>query len=272
MRATEMIEERVAELKTIIDGNDGANAADARFSRAVDELLRSVYDGIGEIHCIPARALFDLFVIKVLYVERGSRHAGVVDYLGGMLATYVDVRELFPPDEHGRPRQMYFSDMLDPDRPPMVGGNIFDSYRKYADSALFLSGVFPARTRRSRPGGRTAMRRRPAPMVDREYCISTGKAMYRMAARDAHADCTHAPDTLGKLADHFEVYVDALNEMSERYVLGFDARLNTERMLDGYNGWRSVGVGGLVDEARRFAEILDIDPRRFARPDDRSPA
>jgi hypothetical protein len=263
MRSTVMIEERVAELKTIIDGNDGSNAADARFAHAVDELLRSVYDGIGEIRCIPARTLFDLFVIKVLYVERRSRHADVVDYLGGMLAAYVDVRELFPPDERGRPRQMYFSDMLDPDRPPTTGGNVFEAYRKYADSALFLSGVFPARTRRSRPGGRTALRRRAAPMVDRQYCIATGAAMYRMAARDAHADCAHAPGTLGKLADHFEVYVDALNEMSERYVLGFDSRMIADKMLDGYNAWRASGDASQLGDARRFAEMLAIDPERL---------
>ena len=96
-----MIEERVRELKTIIDNNDGHNAADASFARAVDDLVHSVYDNIGEVRCIPARTLFDLFVIKVLYVQRGSRHADVIDYLGALLATFVDVRELFPQDERG---------------------------------------------------------------------------------------------------------------------------------------------------------------------------
>lgn len=259
-----MIEERVRELKTIIDTNDGHNAADASFARAVDDLVHSVYDNIGEVRCIPARTLFDLFVIKVLYVQRGSRHADVIDYLGALLATFVDVRELFPPDEQGRPRQVYFSDMLDPQRSPMAVDNIFDGYRKYADSALFLSGMFPARARRSRPSASTPLRRRAAPTIDTEYYVSTGKTMYRMAARDDHAACAHQPDTLGKLADHFEVYVDALNEMSERYVLGFDTKLIADRMLDGYNAYRASGDSAHLDEARRFARILAVDPARLA--------
>lgn len=261
-----MIEERVAELKTIIDGNDGTNAADARFSRAVDDLLRAFYAGINGVQCIPARAMFDLFVIKVLYVERKSRHADVIEYLGALLTACIDARELFPPDDQGRPRQMYFSDLLDPDRPPTGAGNVFDAYRKYADSALVLSGIFPGRSRRARPGTRSALRRRAAPMVDAAYCVSTGKTMYRMAARDAHADCAHGPATLGKLADHFEVYVEALNDLSERYVLGFDATLIADHMLDGYNLWRASGDPRALDDARRFAELLAIDPDRLPGP------
>jgi hypothetical protein len=264
MRHNVMIEERVRELKTIIDNNDGHNAADATFARAVDDLVHSVYDNIGEVRCIPARTLFDLFVIKVLYVQRQSRHADVIDYLGALLATFVDVRELFPPDEQGKPRQVYFSDMLDPERQPMGCDNVFDAYRKYADSALFLSGMFPGRVRRSRPGARTALRRRSAPMIDTAYYVSTGKTMYRMAARDGHAECAHAPVTLGKLADHFEIYVDALNEMSERYVLGFDMKLIADRMLDGYNAYRTSGDSVHLDEARRFAQLIAVDPERLA--------
>ena len=100
-------------------------------------------------------------------------------------------------------------------------------------------------------------------MVDTQYYVTTGKTMYRMAARDDHAECAHQPDTLGKLADHFEVYVDALNEMSERYVLGFDMKLIADKMLDGYNAYRASGDGAHLDEARRFAQILAVDPSRL---------
>ena len=258
-----MIEERVRELKTIIEDNDGHNAADGRFARAVDEMVRAVYDDIGEVSCLPARTLFDLFVIKVLYVQRHSRHADVIDYLGALLTTFVDVRELFPEDEQGRPRQLYFSDMLDPERRPTGIDNVFDAYRKYADSALFLSGMFPERAQRTRPSSPSVLRRETTPMVDTAYYVSTGKAMYRMAARDDHAACPHAAVTLGKLADHFEIYVDALNEMSERYVMGFDMRLIADRMLDGYNAYRKSGDGKHLSQARRFAEILSVDPRRL---------
>jgi hypothetical protein len=44
-----MIEDRVRELKEIIASNDGHNAADARFARAVDELVSAAYDDIGRM-------------------------------------------------------------------------------------------------------------------------------------------------------------------------------------------------------------------------------
>jgi hypothetical protein len=258
-----MLEERVRELKQIIAGNDGHNAADRDFVRAVDETIGAVYDDIGEIRQLSTRALFDLFVIKVLYVGRHSRHADVIEYLGGLLDSYLFTRALYPAGEDGRPRTLYFSDMLDDEKRPQDVPNVFDAYRRYADSALFLSGVFPdaaGRRRRSQPG---ALRRRSAPMVDAAYYATTGKAMYRMAARDAHSDCEHQPDTLTKLADHFDVYVDALNEMSARYLMGFDAGLIADKMLDAFNRHRATGGSRALHDAGRYAALLDVTADDF---------
>jgi hypothetical protein len=256
-----VIEARVRELKEVIAGHDGENAADRRFVRAVDELIAAVYDEIGTPKAIASRALFDLFVIKVLYVGRHSRHADVIEYLGAMLDRYLDVRELFPPDEHGRPRQVYFSDMLDPERRPLGVTNVFEAYRRYADSALFLAGVF--RPVRRRPSAKSALRRRAARAVDAAYFVSTGRTAYRMAARDDHADCEHEPRTLARLAEGFEVYVDALNEMSDRYLLGFDLQLIGDKMLDAFNRHRETGDARHLDDARRYAEILRIERGHF---------
>lgn len=257
-----MIEDSVRELKEIIAHNDGHNAADARFARAVDELVSAVYDDIGEVSALSARTLFDLFVIKVLYVGRHSVDAGVIDYLGALLETCLLATEVFPPGADGRPRRMYFSDMLDEEKHPPGVASVFEAYRKYADGALFLSGVFPS-SLRPRPSGATPLRRRAAPGVDAAYYVTTGKAMYRMAARDDHATCTHQPDTLFKLADHFEVYVDALNEMSERYIMGFDLQLIADKMLDGFNHHRASGGEQHLAAARRYAAILGIDGEQF---------
>ena len=139
-----MIEDSVRELKEIIATNDGHNAADRRFARAVDDLVSAVYDDIGEVTALSARTLFDIFVIKVLYVGRHSVDAGVIDYLGALLETCLLTSELFPSDADGRPRKLYFSDMLDPEKRPQDVPNVFDAYRKYADGALFLSGIFPS--------------------------------------------------------------------------------------------------------------------------------
>ncbi len=150
----------VRELKQEIIANDGRNVADAPFRRAVDELIAVIYDDIGAIVTMPLESVFDLFVIKVLYVDRRSSDASVLDYLGGMLARYLYARELFPfVDASGRPQTFYFSDVLaEMQRGPGRFQNLFEAYRRYADNALFLSGVFPQVARRGRrralPAGR----------------------------------------------------------------------------------------------------------------------
>lgn len=258
-----MIEDRVRELKQIIAGNDGKNAADARFTRAVDELVSALYDDVGTIKDIPTRALFDLFVIKVLYVGRNSSDAGIVDYLGALLDTYVRASQLFPPDEDGTPRKLYFSDLLNKDKQPAGTENVFETYRAYADNALFMSGVFPASLRQRRPAAHTPLRRSAAPAVDTGYYVSTGKTMYRMAARDEHAGCAHQPDTLTKLADYFEVYMDALSEMSQRYIMGFDMTVISNKMLDAFNRYRASRDDADLSDARRYAAILRLDRQHF---------
>jgi hypothetical protein len=107
------------------------------------------------------------------------------------------------------------------------------------------------------------MRRRGAGTVDTGYYITTGKAMYRMAAGHNLAEDTQQRETLAKLAEHFEVYVDALNEMSERYIMGFDMELIADKMLDSINRYRQSGEERFLDNARRYAAILRVDTARF---------
>lgn len=258
-----MLEERIAELKQIIGGNDGRNAADASFTRAVDELLGALYDDIGQIKRLSTRALFDLFVIKVLYVGRQSRHADVIDYLGALLDGFVFTDALYPRDAEGRLRRRYLSDILDPQKRGEVFESPFDAYRSYADSALFMSGVVPYSLNRRRAGAPGAVRRRAAGGVDSAYYVSTGKTMYRLAARHEDAERQQQRETLGRLADCFEIYVDALNEMSERYIMGFDLDLVADKMLDNFNRYRASRDEHDLTSARRYAALLHLDPARF---------
>ncbi|MBF6599652.1 MAG: hypothetical protein IVW36_03980 [Dehalococcoidia bacterium] len=258
-----MLEDRIDELKAVIAGNDGHNAADRRFARAVDELMSAVYDDIGAISGIGSRALFDLFLIKVLYVGRRSSDARVLDYLGALLARYLYARELYAPSADGEttPKTLYFSDAL----AQHEGGGAtdrFGAYRRYADTALFLSGVFPPRAPARPRRGRKALQRRPAG-IDQGYYVTTGKRMYRLAAHEDAADRTRQRETLLKLAEYFELYVDALNEMSERYILGFDLDLITDKMLDSFNRYRQTGDARALEHARVYASILCLDQGRF---------
>src|SRR3972149_6099753 len=142
----------VRELKLQITAGDGRNVADASFRREVDRLISAVYDDIGAVLTVPLERVFELFVIKVLYVERRGRRA--------------DARAL---------------------------------------------------GRRGRMGG--------PPSAARGYFVSTGKPCYRLAADHELAEFTQQRPTLLKLSGYFEVYLDALNELSERYVTGFDFNL-----------------------------------------------
>jgi hypothetical protein len=67
--------------------------------------------------------------------------------------------------------------------------------------------------------------------------------MYLRAAEHHHRECPHEPRTLALLGDNFELYADALQEMSERYILGFDFGLMADKMLDAMNTGRPTEAG-----------------------------
>jgi hypothetical protein len=255
-----VLAEKIEELKSIIAGNDGSNAVDRRFARAVDDLVAAVFDDVAHIKHIPTRALFELFVIKVLYVGRRSRHADVIDYLGALLDSQLRSTTLYPPGPDGRPQRLYFSDVLDDARRAERFDNRFDAYRRYADNALFVTGVFAPSVRRQRHAS-GMLRRGRTPVVDAAYYVTTGKAMYRMAAEERQgATVRH---TLERLSDCFEIYVEALNEMSERYIMGFDMDIITTKMLDAWNRYRATHDAGDLRNARRYAAILNVNPTVF---------
>lgn len=266
MRGRVMLEERVNELKAIIAGNDGRNAADARFVRAVDELVSAVFDDIGRILDLPPRALFDIFLIKVLYVGRRSTHADVIDYLGALLEACLYTRNAFmhATGVDGRPRTVYYSDLLDEEKRAELGAPPAEAYRLYADMSMFLAGIFPASTRMRRANARGAVRRGPRRGVDQAYYVTTGAAMYRMAAAHDASDDDARRMTFERLATGFAFYADALNEMSERYIVGKDRALITDKMLDSINAHRASGDDAHLANARRYAEILHLDATEFA--------
>ncbi|MCH8995399.1 MAG: hypothetical protein IH959_10625 [Chloroflexi bacterium] len=232
-----MLEAAVQELKQEIDEHDGANVVSREFARRVDELIGVFYDDIGAITNVSTHTLFDLFVIKVLYVERSSTDASVVQYLGRMLDRSLDTRELFLIDSSGRPSLRYLSDLLQENRQRACVQNLFETYREYGDNSLFVTGVFP-RALRGRRRGRWATR---GSFVDRSYYVSTGKRCYLLAAQQELAELTQQRELLAKLSAYFEVYLEALNEMSERYIMGFDLTLIADKMLDHFNRYRQTG-------------------------------
>ncbi len=253
-----MLETAVQELKQVIGEHDGRNVADRELARRVDSLISLFYDDIGEISRVSTRSLFDLFVIKALYVERRGTDAGVIDYLGRLLERYLYARELFPMNRGGQRTLYYLSDLLEETRRLTHFQNLFEAYRRYGDNSLFVTGMFPRAVRRRR-----GVSRAPVGFVDRGYYVGTGKRFYRLAAGHELAESTQQRALLEKLSTYFEVYVDTLAEMSERYIMGFDFHLITDKMLDNFNQYRRTGEERFLENARRYAAILKVDPSAF---------
>ncbi len=254
-----MLDAAVRELNQTIVDHDGTNAANGAFVRRVDDLISVFYDDIGEISAVSTQTLFKLFVIKVLYVERCSTDAGVIEYLARLLERYLDARELFPAAGQGRFSVYYLSDLLRETERPGHVQNLFEAYRRCGDNSLFVTGVFPKALRRPRRGRSRAH----IALVDRSYYVATGKRFDRLAARHELAESIQQRELPEELSEYFEVYRVALNEMSERYIMGFDLHLIADKMLDSFNQYRRTGEDRFLQNARRYAAILRVDAEAF---------
>ncbi|MCL4466711.1 MAG: hypothetical protein M1389_11935 [Chloroflexi bacterium] len=253
--------ERIEEVRALVRENDGRNVADSRFVQKVDGLLDIFYDDIGEIKRIDLSTLFYLFLVKCLYVNRRSTKAAVLDYLADMLNRYLWTRELFP---LGLSRQQYLDMLtlvLEETKAASAFQNLFEFHRKLGDNALFLTGLFPAAINR-----RASSRRRwwaTTPGLNRARYVDFGRRNYHLAADHELAEWTGQRPVLSKLSEHFEIYMDALSEMAERYVTGFDMSIITDKFLDSINRYRRTGEERYLDDARKYAAILKIDRGAF---------
>ena len=80
-----------------------------------------------------------------------------------------------------------------------------------------------------------------------------------MAAQHDLAEFTQQLELLENLA----AYLDALNDMSKRYIMGFDLHLIADKMLDSFNQYRQTGDKHLLENARSYAAILSVDVEAF---------
>lgn len=251
---SDLAAEDIGILRETIRANDGSNVATSAFARKVDQLINDFYDDIGELTSLRLGDILDLFLIKVLYVNRRSRDSETLGYLGRMLERYLQTGELALNRNHGF--LPYLTDLMEETANPSgIYQNSFEAYRKYGDNALFLSGVYPKSLGRKRGGGRMG----GAPFVDMQYFVTLGRRYYEMAAGEELAESVRQRPTLHRLAQFFDVYVEALNEMSGRYVLGMDMNIIADKMLDAFNEYRETGDERKLESARKYAALLKLD-------------
>jgi hypothetical protein len=257
MRDSSLVREDIGILRETIRANDGSNVATGAFARKVDQLISDFYDDIGELTDLRLGDILDLFLIKVLYVNRRSRDAETLTYLGRMMERYLRAGELALGTRSHLP---YLSDLMDETANPSGRfQSLFEAYRKYGDNALFITGVYPSSLGRKRGGGAMG----GAAHVDVSYFVTLGRRYYEMAAAHDTAEWVHLRSTLERLARFFDVYVEALNEMSDRYVMGMDMQLIADKMLDAFNRYKETRDMKDLEAARKYASLLRLDGRAW---------
>ena len=259
------LETRIQEIKEVVAQSDGKNVADAAFARRLDDLISVFYDDIGEIRRISLKSLFDLFLLKCLYVNRRSTDASVLDYLSDMLARFLWSRELSPVGSGGKSYVDLLTALLEETGGRLAFQNLFEAYRKLGDNSLFITGIFPRSLAQRRRGGWLRRRWLRPPSIDKAHFIRSGKDWYRLAADHQLAEWTGQRPILVKLSHYFEIYMEALNELSERYVMGFDMNLIADKMLDNFNRYRRTGDERYLEYARKYAAILKVNESSFPR-------
>ncbi len=257
------LEIRVNKLKEKLAGSSGTNVADKDFTDEVNSLISSFYDDIGEIRYIGLKSLFDLFIIKTLYVERGSTDPDVIEYLSQLMSGFLLTREMFPVIRETKRYGLLISDVLEEMKNLTHFQNLFEAYRKMGDYSLFVTGIFPSSVRHARRRYGRWMKAQDVPMVDISYHTTSGKMFYRKASEHDLAEATNQRNTLSKLSRYFDIYMDALHEMSDKYVLGFDMGLIADKMLDSFNAYRATGDKKHLENAQKYAAILKVDRAAF---------
>ena len=231
------LEQRVALLKSAIAVADPRQAPDWRFEREVDNLIDAFYDDIGTIIRMPLKSLFDLFLIKVMYVGRGAR-----DSSGARL-----------PLGHAQPLPVYAGALVRTRRALRPLLSILDEMneRRNFRTSSRRRGRWPTMPSSSPASSRVAAGPDaaslgpPRPPAHRPDALHrAGRRYYRVAAEEELAAVVGQREVLTKLADHFPFYVETLSEMSQRYILGFDMDVVANKMLDAFNRYRETGAHG----------------------------
>lgn len=254
----ESLAARIRRLKADAAAHEGRNAADVRFLREVDALVNAFYDDVGRVVQIDLKSLFDLFLLKSLYVGRRSTSIATLDYLSDLLIRFLRARDVVPMRSLAA-----FADLL----PRLLEENLhqgrpqnyFEAYRTLADGSLFMTGVFPD-SLRPHWG-----RRSSHAAFDHAYYVRMGKDYYALAAEHELAHATGLASTLARLAAYFEVYMEALNAVSETYITGFDTRVIMDKLLDNFNKYRETRDASYLENARKYAALLHLDRRAFPR-------
>src|SRR5688572_13235629 len=193
------LEQRIASIKALIASPIAGTAVGWRFEQEVDSVLSQFYDDIGTVKLVSLRSIFDLFLIKVMYMGRNQRDLPVLDYLSEMLNRFLLSRELL----RFSAQYDFLYSLLEEIKERGKFQNLFEASRQMADNALFVTGIFPP----GQHGRRRHGMRRPL-RFDREHFMEIGSRYYRVAAEEELAAFVGQREVLQRLAVNFRDYVE----------------------------------------------------------------
>lgn len=183
---------------------EDVNLDDLLDSRALfDALVRS-----GTLLSVSAY-FFYYVLVRQVFLDKGIPERAVADYVGALLAYFLEGKRLSGGAEEAPRSFVYLVDMIESLRRTQDPRAAFAMEARIGDVALFLTGVFPdAIYHRQRYGRR---------LPGLEYYEAVGRSGYRSAAQHPPPSHAELAGVLGFMASEFPSVRRALNEVSDSY-------------------------------------------------------
>jgi hypothetical protein len=164
-----------------------------------------------------------------------NQNAGVqpmtAEYVVNVLSAFLVSEQLYVREEDGsfqkRPLAFLLKDALEAEGPIRVR-----RLRQLGDTSLFISGFFPDSLSRS--------------LVDVDYYIAMGGRAYGAVGDVAGRHGVEHRSLWDELAEKFRLFVDLLNEVSERTLMSTNAGLL--RLYERWMKTGSVRLAGLLNQ------------------------
>ena len=174
-------------------------------------LFSKIYDQRQLILGISPFLFFNVLLRRSLFDKRILGDRSVINYLANLLSLFVKTDRLYRVQRHDEHTSQYLTDMA------MEAQNV-DSRRQFlvyahiGNYSLYTAGIFPQSIEY-----RHRYKNRP---VNTQFYIDFGSEYYQRASAHKMARQYELDEIFFRLSIMFEVYMDALNHLSKRY-LGF---------------------------------------------------
>lgn len=171
------------------------------------ELLDALVEGRSLLSVSPW--LFYYVLVRQVFLGRGIAEREVADYVGALLAHFLQGERLRSQDEPAPRSFVYLVDLIESARRARDARAAFAMEARIGDVALFLTGVFPDAIYHRQTYGRR--------LPGLEYYEAVGRSGYHSAAQHPPPRHAELAQVLALLASRFSALRKALNDLSDTY-------------------------------------------------------